>query len=525
MKKQFNDTGTCNPQIHFMVDISNKLNKIIDLVENGHYFSINRPYQYGKTTTQFLLTRTLMKSPNFILIKISFEGVGDTMFSSEVHFCQGIMRLIARRIKQYYPEHESFFTGKRDSTLNLNILSEVITQFVEEQQKKVVLIIDEVDKCSNNQMFLSFIGMLRSKYLLRNEGIDFTFQSVILAGVHDIKTLKLKLHPDAEHKFNSPWNIAVDFTVDLSFNAKEIETMLSDYAQNTKIEMDIPAIAERIHYYTNGYPYLVSKLCKITDEILLPSKIKQNKWDLNDMDEAFKYLVNPAYTTTLFDSITKCLENDINLYHLIQDIAINGDVIAFNIHNATINLGSVYGIISENNGKCKIHNRIFEQKIYGYQLSKIETENRNNYPSPVSEIYFEGDRLNLTHVLQRFQQFMKENYTEKESQFIEREGRLLFLSFLKPIINGKGFDFKEPVVGDERRMDLVVIYNNIRNVIELKIWRGNEYHQTGLQQLSDYLDIYSLKKGYLLIFNFNAGKAYKEELIRFKDKEIFAIWV
>jgi len=80
-------------------------------------------------------------------------------------------------------------------------------------------------------------------------------------------------------------------------------------------------------------------------------------------------------------------------------------------------------------------------------------------------------------------------------------------------------------MGDERRMDIVVIYNNIRDVIELKIWRGNEYHQTGLQQLSNYLDIYSIKKGYLLIFNFNAGKAYKEELIKFKDKEIFAVWV
>jgi hypothetical protein len=38
--------------------------------------------------------------------------------------------------------------------------------------------------------------MLRKKYLLRNEGEDTTFQSVILAGVHDVKTLKLKLRPD-----------------------------------------------------------------------------------------------------------------------------------------------------------------------------------------------------------------------------------------------------------------------------------------------------------------------------------------
>jgi len=51
--------------------------------------------------------------------------------------------------------------------------------------------IDEVDKSSNNQLFLSFLGMLRSKYLMRNEGEDHTFQSVILAGVNNQYPLKM----------------------------------------------------------------------------------------------------------------------------------------------------------------------------------------------------------------------------------------------------------------------------------------------------------------------------------------------
>ena len=45
-------------------------------------------------------------------------------------------------------------------------LSEVI-KFVKESSKEVILFIDEVDKSSNNQLFLSFIGMLRNKYLAR----------------------------------------------------------------------------------------------------------------------------------------------------------------------------------------------------------------------------------------------------------------------------------------------------------------------------------------------------------------------
>jgi len=46
-------------------------------------------------------------------------------------------------------------------------------------------------------------------------------------------------------------------------------------------------------------------------------------------------------------------------------------------------------------------------------------------------------------ILQRFKQFMKEQYSSKDQEFIEHHGRLLFLAFIKPIINGRGFDFKE----------------------------------------------------------------------------------
>ncbi len=43
-------------------------------------------------------------------------------------------------------------------------------------------------------------------------------------------------------------------------------------------------------------------------------------------------------------------------------------------------------------------------------------------------------------------------------------------------------------------------------VIEMKIWRGNEYHERGEEQLAGYLDYFHLEKGYLLSFNFNKKK-------------------
>ena len=49
--KKFCVTGICVPSKHYMVDISQKIDKIIKLVNDGCYFTINRARQYGKTTT------------------------------------------------------------------------------------------------------------------------------------------------------------------------------------------------------------------------------------------------------------------------------------------------------------------------------------------------------------------------------------------------------------------------------------------------------------------------------------------
>ena len=120
---------------------------------------------------------------------------------------------------------------------------------------------------------------------------------------------------------------------------------------------------------------------------------------------------------------------------------------------------------------------------------------------------------------------IRPQYSTIDSKFIEREGRLLFLAFIKPIINGVGFDFKEVQVSEEKRLDIVITYLKEKYLVELKIWRGEEYHQKGLKQLYDYLDIKDLDSGYLVIYNFNKNKEYKSEEVIINDKKIFIILV
>lgn len=88
--------------------------------------------------------------------------------------------------------------------------------------------------------------MLRNKYLPREMDEAYTFKSVILVEVHDVKILKFKLRGGEEQKLNSPRNIEINFKVYMSFNTYEIETMLIEYCLDNNLEIDTKLFTDRL---------------------------------------------------------------------------------------------------------------------------------------------------------------------------------------------------------------------------------------------------------------------------------------
>lgn len=66
--KYFNVNGACNPNLHYMVDITDKLTQIRSMVDAGQYFTINRARQYGKTTVLRALNQYLQEDYYVVLI-------------------------------------------------------------------------------------------------------------------------------------------------------------------------------------------------------------------------------------------------------------------------------------------------------------------------------------------------------------------------------------------------------------------------------------------------------------------------
>jgi hypothetical protein len=505
-----------------MVDISGKIAQIKTLIDNGYYFTINRARQYGKTTTIGLLEQAVKNE--YVVASISFQAIGDESFESVSEFCEMFTELVQEAL--HFTGVEENYTEQwvDEKITSFKSLSRHITRMC--KGKKLVLIIDEVDNASNNRVFVQFLNMLREKYLAKRNSKDHTFHSVILAGVYDIKNIKLKMVSEGKHvptetenkMYNSPWNIAADFDVDMSFNPDEIATMLTEYEKDHKTGMDVTAMSEEIHSYTSGYPFLVSRICKHIDE-----KLDRN-WTVAGIQQAVKILLFES--NTLFDDMFKNLENNKELYALIYDLLILREVKPFVIYDPVIGIGAMYGFLKNVDGSISVANKIFELRIIDYFISK-DMRNKRQITGVLQRDVVRDGIFDMELCLRKFAEHYAEIYNKRDDKFIEREGKLMFLSYLKPLINGQGFYHMESQLVDLRRMDIVVDFNQQQFIIELKVWGGQVRHAEAYTQLCVYLDSKHTDTGYLLTFDFRKerNKISKAEWIEVDGKRIFDVMV
>ena len=490
MKKRFRTAGACIPEKNYMVDISGRINIIKEFIEHGDYFTINRPRQYGKTTTLNELFKALKNE--YVVIYTSFEGAGDDLFSSDESFCSRILGRFAFDTRMTDKESSELLLKYHKKGLkNFDELSNAISDFIQETGKEAALLIDEVDKNSNSKVFLQFLGLLRNKYLARDAGEDITFKTVILAGVHDIKNLKLAIRDENEAGFNSPWNIAIDFNIDMSFPADEICAMLESYSKDIGLSFDTYKISGEINRLTNGYPYLVSRICCLIDEQF------DKNWTSAGVEEAAKYILDEK--SPLFDDVIKNIDNNSDLKTVVSEMLFEGRRVSYSLD--TFEKGIIYGIFTKKNDSLAIHNELFEARLYNFLLEQRHViEMASPLFSVAKNQFIKDNKLDMERLLLKFQEFMYQEYRKSDEKFYEKHGRLLFLAYIRPIINGGGYYFVEPMTRENKRMDICITYGNEKHIVELKIWYGRQYEQDGVTQLAEYLDIQKQKTGWLLTF-------------------------
>lgn len=513
MAKVFNVTGPCIPKKHYMVDLCRRLEEIKKLVDAGEYFTINRARQYGKTTTLMALADFLKK--DYTVLFLDFQMLDNEDFSNAAAFSKAFVWYLLKKIRNRKEpveglsaevEEEMEHAVKNSGDFSLRELFGYLSDLCDTAQKPVVLMIDEVDSATNNQVFLDFLAQLRAYYLARKSVP--TFQSVILAGVYDVKNIRRRIRSDEEHRGNSPWNIAADFTVSMSFTKEEISRMLKDYEADYQTGMDIPEMAELLYAYTSGYPYLVSRLCKLIDERIGGEKegAKKAAWTEEGFLKAVRMLL--IDTNTLFESLIGKLADYPELERMLKELLFLGKPISYNPTNPVISLAVMFGFVKNVDGKVVPANRIFDTLLYNHFLSMDELQSSGMYTASLLDknMFIQDGHLDMRKILERFVLHFHDLYGNQKETFLEEEGRRYFLLYLRPIINGIGNYYIESRTRSLGRTDIIVDYRGEQFVVETKIWRGNEYNTRGERQIMGYLEDYGLQTGYMLSFCFNQKK-------------------
>ena len=157
--KIFNTTGPCIPGKHYMVDLSSRLAQIKAMVDAGQYFVINRARQYGKTTTLFALKKFLKDS--YVVLSLDFQRISSASFATEGSFIQSFARIImdAKEFKNMSIPEQTFkaFAALNDEDVEqvrMDSLFRIFFRWCKESDHPIVLMIDEVDAATNNQVFL-----------------------------------------------------------------------------------------------------------------------------------------------------------------------------------------------------------------------------------------------------------------------------------------------------------------------------------------------------------------------------------
>jgi hypothetical protein len=249
-------------------------------------------------------------------------------------------------------------------------------------------------------------------------------------------------------------------------------------------------------------------------------------WTLDGVKAAIKLILKENYT--LLDYLIKKIEDNEELSNLLFDITVGNKNYQYNADDPVIKIGIMFGILASNKEQLQIHNKIFEIRIANYFISINARKWRDNViEGPINEI-IKGNVFNMELCLNKFQQDYPKIYTAKDIAFLEKYGKLIFLTYIKPVINSIGFYHFEPETRDGGKMDLVIDYLKQQFIIEVKLWRGNSKHEDAYEQLTTYLKSKNTDCGYLLTFDFRekGDKCFAEsKWIEYDGKRIYDVVV
>ena len=499
--RRFGTQGRVYPGRHYIVSRTEEIADIITRIEEGRYIVLFAPRQTGKTTFFRLaldaLTAALL---TYFPIQLNFEAYKNL---SAADFYDTFYKRVRKEIEQVFQKREHVpsdaLTRFLDSTKLTNHISmmeffEEFSSFLDQQysEQKVVLIIDEFDGIP--QAVLSdFLHTLRAIYLSDEKRCP---HSVGIVGVKSIAQLNYD-------RSVLPFNIQDEFHL-RNFTRQQVEELLAQYT-NEVGQVFAPEVIDTLHKQTAGQPFLVNRFAQIlTEELEIP---KTETITMAHFAKSHAQLLEEenANITHLLTNIRR----DPRFESLLMKIVSYDRGTLFNPDNDIINELATYGVIAKGaDGRCEIVNPIYQHRIMrafqplfnGLEGEYFDHHTGNDFIDYITP----SGMLEIGALLDNFQDFIARagyriwQVPDTPQEFV---GQYLLYTYLDQFVRVVGGGMYLEVQTGRGRIDLLILHNRRKYIVETKIWEGEHRYQSGKAQLAAYLKLEDAVEGYYVVFD------------------------
>ena len=468
--RSFNTSGPNILAQHYTLPRLHLVEQGKDLVHNNRYFTIWAPRQTGKSTFFRLLARSL-EEEGYLVCYVGFENyLIDTLDT--------FMERLVLALEEAW-----------DLDLSGLDLSQVFHKVEQVKDKKLVLIIDEVDGI-NPEYFGKFLHTIRNAYHTReNHGL----KSVILVGVSNI----VGVVKDNASPFNITDNLNVPY-----FTNEETAELLNQHEHETGQLFD-PSVKKKISEITANQPGLVNGFA---------AQLVQKQPQKPILDYADYMVVENNYLKFALDkNISNIINKGEKHRAFIETLLFTETKIPFQIYREVIKDLYVNGVITyDEQGYVTFLVPLYRKCLHSAFYPYINGESgRIGSTINIDDYFLPDGSLNIDMVIdgykkyalrRKFRYFREKN---KRGRYITLKEATLVYSFetyltaFLSMVDGKTYIEAHTGIG---RTDLLINVANEEFVVEAKVYSDIVKFRRGKKQLAQYAKSLSLPAAIYLVF-------------------------
>jgi hypothetical protein len=497
-RRTFETRGPVDPAVNYVVPRSDEIRALVERIKRGRYTVIFAPRQTGKTTFfRWALDTLVAEDDNYFPIQLNFETFGGDkveVFYSELQheMRKEILREFQRRGWTIASEFQQFLeTYQLKDHHTFGRFLENLAVHLE--YRKVAIIIDEFDGIPQVAL-TNFLHTLRRIYLAKRP--NRCPHSVGIVGIRSISQLSYD-------RSISPFNIQDDFDLP-NFTLEQVRGLLSQYTEETR-QTVAADVLDSLYEMTAGQPFLVNRLAQILTE---------------EMEIPLSETIEKAHFVTAHQQILA--EDNTHLSHLTTNIRRNPrfesvlmritsyqEGVRFTVRNELISELATYGVVKRGKaGFCEIANPIYQYCIIDAFRPLFNGLEREYHPEDTRAGFLDyltpEGTIDMLGLLKNFRDFIARagyrilEVPDKPQEFV---GQYLLFAYLDQfVLQVQGFIYAETYTG-RGRMDLIILHNGRKYIVETKIWEGDVLYQRGKNQLVGYLELEGVDEGYYVVFD------------------------